>query len=190
MLLEQGLVKEKMGLLHLKGILEMVFQRLGVAGYRSVIGKAGEIYLYLGQEKLCAMRKVSRDFLNKLEIKNKDVFVAEVYLKEVFSHAGAKKKFQELPLYPGILRDISLVLKEDISAQQVLSQICQTAGQLLQEARVTDYYKGKQIPAGLRSLTVSCLYRSGERTLTDEEINPLHSRVLQALVDKFSVQIR
>ncbi len=190
MLLEQGLVKEKMGLLHLKGILEMVFQRLGVAGYRSVIGKAGEIYLYLEQDKLCSMRKVSREFLNKLEIKNKDVFVAEVYLKEVFSRAGSKKRFQELPLYPGILRDISLVLKEDILAQQVLSQICQTAGQLLQEARITDYYKGKQIPAGLRSLTISCFYRSGERTLTDEEINPLHSRVLQELVDKFSVQIR
>ena len=190
LLLEQGLVKEKMGFLHLKGILEMIFQRLGLNGYRLVTDKAGEICVFLGQEKLCSLRKVNREFLNKLDIKNKEVFTAEVYLDKVFPHVELKKKFKEMAVYPGILRDISLVLKEDIHAEGVLSVIKETAGPLLQEAGVTDYYKGRQIPAGLRSLTISCLYRSGERTLTDEEVNPLHARVLQALVDKFGVQIR
>ncbi|MFA5156473.1 MAG: phenylalanine--tRNA ligase subunit beta [Candidatus Omnitrophota bacterium] len=190
MLLERGLVSERMSMLHLKGILETVFQRLGISGYTFTSGQGGGVSALLGDEKLASLQTVNKDFLNRMEIKNREVFVAEVYLDKVFAAAGLKKKFNELPAYPGILRAISLLLKEEISSEQVLSLIKISAGDLLAEARISDYYKGKQVPVGLRGLTISCLYRSASRTLTDEEINSLHSRVLQALVDKFQVRIR
>jgi len=190
MLLEHGLVKEKMGALHLKGMLEAVFTRLGINSCKFIQDNAGEICVSAGENKLGSIRRIAEDFLGKLEIKNKEVFVAEVRLGKLFALESPKKKFQELPLYPGIQRDVSIVLKEEVPAEQVLSFIRESGGSLLEEVKVTDYYKGKQIAPGLRSLTISCFYRSGSRTLTDEEINPLHSGMLGALAGKFGVQIR
>jgi phenylalanyl-tRNA synthetase beta chain len=190
MLLEQGLVNEQMSLLHLKGILETVLLRLGIRDYKFASGQNAEISIFIGQDKIASLRAASRDFLSRMEIKNKEVFVAEVYLDKVIAAAGLKKKFNELPAYPGILRAISIFLDENTSAGEVLSVIKESAGELLEEVKVSDYYKGKQVPAGLRGLTISCLYRSASRTLTDEEVNPLHARVLRTLVDKIKVQIR
>jgi phenylalanyl-tRNA synthetase beta chain len=61
---------------------------------------------------------------------------------------------------------------------------------LLQEIKVIDYYKGQQIPAGFKGLTISCLYRSGERTLTEAEINPIHALVSDTLAERLQARIR
>ena len=95
-----------------------------------------------------------------------------------------------LPLYPGISRDISIILKEDISAGDLLKAIKERGRPLLKGARVSDYYKGKQIPAGYKGLTVSCIYRSQERTLTEDEINPAHSLICDLLKERFGAQLR
>ena len=68
--------------------------------------------------------------------------------------------------------------------------IKESAGPLLRQVKVLDVYKGKQIAQGFKSITVSCLYLAQDRTLTEEEINPLHSCVSKALIDKLGVQIR
>jgi len=93
-------------------------------------------------------------------------------------------------VYPAITRDISLTLKEDILIDNLLETIQLSGRPLLREVKIIDYYKGQQIPAGCRGLTISCVYRSDERTLTEEEINPVHSLITQALVDKFNAKIR
>jgi phenylalanyl-tRNA synthetase beta chain len=66
----------------------------------------------------------------------------------------------------------------------------QKSAPLLKEAKVIDYYRGKQIPAGCRGLTISCVYRSEEKTLTEEETDSLHARVLEALTQRLGAQIR
>jgi phenylalanyl-tRNA synthetase beta chain len=133
---------------------------------------------------------LEKAILEKLDIKNKEVFVLELSLERLLFYVNLDKKFSHLAVYPGITRDISFVLKENILAGDVLEAIKQEGKPLLKEAGVTDYYKGKQIPAGFRGLTISCFYRSQERTLTEAEITPLHARVCRVLADKFSAQIR
>ena len=128
--------------------------------------------------------------LDHFGIKNKDVLLSEIYLERLLRYAKPQRHFQALPRYPGITRDISFMAKDTVSTKQLLEFIQEKAGHLLKEAKVIDYYQGKQIPAGFKSLTVSCLYRSQERTLTEEEINPLHAAVLTGLTQEFGVQIR
>jgi phenylalanyl-tRNA synthetase beta chain len=136
------------------------------------------------------MEKLPGSALEKLDIKNRDVFVAALSLDRLLVHINTGRKFSPLPVYPGISRDISLILKEDISIGDVLGMIKGAAGPLLKDAKVTDYYKGKQIPAGFRGLTISCLYRSDERTLTEAEVSPVHSEVCKLLAGNFAAQIR
>lgn len=191
LLLEQGLTKDEAGLLHLKGILEVLFGRLSINEYKfNVEDNAAGVVIYIGKEKIGIMKKLQRDILNYLDIKNKEVFVAELSLDRLFPYIDLKKRFVPLPIYPSISRDISLILKEEVKIGEALEAVRQKAKPLLRQIKITDYYKGKQIPAGFKGITISCLYRSDERTLTEEEINPIHSLACAILVERFQAQIR
>ena len=189
--LPQGLIKEQVGPLHLKGIAEVLFSRLGIRDYALRLEDNGSlISLYVGGGKIGLLAKLEKSVLEKLEIKNKDVFVLELSLDRLFSFINRKKKFSHLPIYPGISRDISLALKEEILVGDILEAIREQGKPLLKEVRVLDYYKGKEISPGFKGLTLSCLYRSDARTLTEAEINPLHARICHLLIERFGGQIR
>jgi phenylalanyl-tRNA synthetase beta chain len=134
--------------------------------------------------------KLEKKILEAMDIKNKEVMAVELSLDKLFSFADLQKKLNPLPVYPGIGRDISLLSKDDILAEDILKVVRQAAGPLLKEVKIADFYRGKQVPQGFKSLTISCLYRADDRTLTDLEVNLLHEPVLTALKEKFSAQIR
>lgn len=191
LLLEQGLIKEEAGFLHLKGIIEALFERLGIVVYDfESRGNLSAILISAGQEEIGTMAKLQKGVLERLGIKNKDLYTAELCLDKVFSLAQLKKKFVPAPKYPGIARDISFILKEEVSVKNILLSIEGKGRPLLRAAKITDYYKGKQIPAGHRGLTISCFYRSDERTLTETEVAPLHASICAVLTEEFAVKIR
>jgi phenylalanyl-tRNA synthetase beta chain len=187
-LLAQGLIREEAGLLHLKGIIETLFERLGIKDF-DFENEAGGVAISVKQEKIGLMLELPKNTLDKLDIKNKKLFALEVSLEKIISCAQLKKEFSAPARYPGITRDISFILKENIPVKEILTAI-QEGGALLREVKIADYYKGKQIPAGFKGLTISCLYRSDERTLTEEEINPMHASACKILTDRFNAQIR
>jgi len=191
LLLQQGMVKEEASLLDLKGILEALFARLGIQDYKfNAKDNPSGALIYVNKEKIGTMTKLPRSILEKFDIKNKDVVVTELSLERLFSYANLSRKFAPLPVYPGISRDISIILREGIVIDDILKAMKEKGSPLLREVKVVDYYKGKQIPSGYRGLTISCLYRSDERTLTEAEVNPINSLVSFVLADKFSAQIR
>lgn len=190
MLLEKCLVKEEMGLLHLKGILEIIFEKLGIKDANFKMINAHQATVNLGEEKIGTLLKLEKNILDRLDIKNKEVVAAEISLGRLFPKVNLKKKFMPLPMYPGISRDISFVIKEGTKLEDIFKAIKENASLLLEQINVVDVYQGKQIPAGLKALTVSILYRSGERTLTEEEVNPIHVLVAKTLIEKFGAQIR
>jgi phenylalanyl-tRNA synthetase beta chain len=191
LLLEQGLIKEEVSLLYLKGILETLFAHLGVKDY-SFNNKesAAQITVYVNKEKVGFMTQMPRSLLEKLGIKNKEVFLAELSLEKIFSCADIKKRFVPLPIYPSISRDISIIIKETVALDDMLRAMREKGKPWLRDVKIVDYYKGKQIPSGFRSFTISCVYRSDERTLTEAQINPVHSLVSFVLADKFGAKIR
>lgn len=191
LLLEQGAVNDRLGILHLKGIIETFFQRFGVKGYSfGPAGAQNEFSIYAGDNKIGVMLRIQDNTLSNFGIKNKNVVAAEIHLNKVFSRMDLKKKFSALPVYPGISRDISLVVNEKIKVEDILSAIKENASYLLREVNVIDYYKGKQIASDAKGLTISCLYRCAERTLNDAEINLIHSSVCEKLTSKFCAKIR
>jgi len=191
LLFPQGQVRDKVGILHLKGILEVICGRLGIDDYDvSADASSGAVNIYIHGEKAGFMLGLQKNTLDRLNIKNKEVFVLELSLGRVFSSLNLEKKFSGLPKYPGITRDISFILKEEIPLNEVLKATQDAAKPLLRDIKIVDYYRGKQIPPGHRGLTVSFLYRSDERTLTEEEINPLHNLICGIITEKFKARIR
>ncbi|MDD5119770.1 MAG: phenylalanine--tRNA ligase subunit beta [Candidatus Omnitrophica bacterium] len=187
---KQGLVKDDINILHLKGILEALFNKLKVKDFNFTPQDDGKISILLGQKQAGFMLELSRQALDSVDIKNRQVVLAEVNLKQLFGCIGFEKKFASLPKYPAITRDISFVIKQDIAVRDLLIAIEEKGAPLLRSAKIADYYQGKQIPAGFIGLTVSCVYRLDERTLTEEEVNPLHNTVCSLLEERFGIKLR
>lgn len=187
---KQGLVRDEITLLHLKGILEVLFNRLGVMSFDFNCQEDHKINIMINRKQVGFMLNLSPQILSAFDIKNRQVSLAQVDLGILFDSINLEKKFLDIPKYPAITRDISFAINESVSVQELLATIKAKGGVLLSQAKIVDYYQGKQIPAGFRGLTVSCLYRLDSRTLTEEEITPVHNDICSLLKERFSIKIR
>jgi phenylalanyl-tRNA synthetase beta chain len=102
--------------------------------------------------------------------------------------AALESKFSALPKYPSSYRDISIIIDEGISSDEIISIVKQEPS--VKSVKVFDQFKGKNIPQGKKSLAFSIEYQRSDRTLTDEEVNSAHSAITQALQQKLSIQLR
>ncbi len=188
--LTKGQVRDKVGFLHLKGVLGVLCERLGIKDWRITSEPDGLLTLLVRKAPVATLAKLETGLLEHAQIKNTDVFVVEIPLEKLLSGGDFTKRFVPLPLYPPIARDISFSIRETTEVDAVLQAIGKNAPLLLKEVRVIDCYAGTQIPSGFKGLTVSCLYRSDERTLTEEEIAPLHTLISETLVKEFDARLR
>ena len=189
-LVNQGLIKDAVNILHLKGILESLFNKLGVKAYDFKPQEDGQINIIIGQQEAGFMLSLSEQALSAFDIKNKQVVLAEINLGKLLGHINLEKKFLGIPKYPAITRDISFVIKNEVPVKELLAVIENKGASLLSSVKVVDYYQGKQIPVGFKGLTISCIYRAPDRTLTEEEIAPLHNSICVSLEDSFGIKLR
>ncbi len=92
--------------------------------------------------------------------------------------------------YPGAARDLAFFAPVDLSVAEISQSMNKAGGKLLEKVELFDEYKGKNVPEGQRSLAFSLVYRAGDRTLTDAEVEEKHQKVRDTLVKEFKVSLR
>ncbi|RLI11941.1 phenylalanine--tRNA ligase subunit beta, partial [Candidatus Bathyarchaeota archaeon] len=108
---------------------------------------------------------------------------AEIWLGEIALPEPAERRYSPIGRYPGVRRDVSVL----VDAQVPYARLARDAAQALPpeaKLRLIDVYAGKGVPEGKVSYTLSVFYRHPERTLTDEEVNAWHERLVKALREK------
>jgi len=194
--LPQGRHKEEYSIFHIKGILEELFFAVGIGKYEFnakttlYFSEGSSFVVKLGDSELGVFGEIRPEILEAFDIKNKRVFAAEIQMEKIYQFFCLSRQYRPLPVYPAIKRDISLILKQDITAQQVKDVIIRNAGHNLKDVSVIDCYYGRQIPEGFKGIVFSCLYRSDDHTLTDTEVQGIHDNVLNALVRELQAKIR
>ncbi|MFH1689447.1 MAG: phenylalanine--tRNA ligase subunit beta [Candidatus Eisenbacteria bacterium] len=118
------------------------------------------------------------------------VFVFEIDLERLCGFIPSAVSFEELARYPKARRDVALVVDERSAAGDVLAAVETLKEPLLVDTQVFDIYAGKQLAAGKKSLGFGLTYMSRERTLTDEEVDEAHSRIVDHLMRKFGAVLR
>lgn len=124
--------------------------------------------------------------LHPLIAKNFDiktrVMIAEIEMETIHGmNINHRKQYTEIPKYPAIQRDISLLIPKHNLAQHYFKAIEKTDKKLIQKVELIDEYTGNKIEADKRSLTYSITYQADDRTLTEEEVNEIHASVLENL---------
>ncbi|MFH1753834.1 MAG: phenylalanine--tRNA ligase subunit beta [Candidatus Omnitrophota bacterium] len=179
----------------MKGILEMLFERLGVSGaiFKNanfpafLTGEAATIEI--SNERIGFLGGVRQGVLDKFDIKT-EALICQISLSKLFGHVNLEKKFREMPKFPSAKRDISIIIKKDVAYHTIISTMKEEGGRLLENIELFDQYIGPQIPHDSRSLAYSIEYRAEDKTLTDDEVARLHSKVCDALVQKLGATIR
>lgn len=118
------------------------------------------------------------------------VGVLEVDLDALISAGGADIEITPISSFPAATQDLSLVVDAAVAAGDVLSAVVDGAGELLEEARIVDDYRGNGVPEGSKSLTFALRFRADDRTLTAGEASDAKLSGAAAASERFGASIR
>ncbi|MEA3305729.1 MAG: hypothetical protein U9R52_02830, partial [Candidatus Omnitrophota bacterium] len=187
--------KDKVTFFDLKGMVETLFFELGIkeftlAGKQDIILSEG-----VSSEILHGGRCVGKMGCLAVNIQdafdlNQEVYLAEIYLDALFPFVKLGKKFRDIPKYPSVKRDISLILEDDIPFGKIVSLVEERGGELVENIEPFDSYTGKQIPPGHKGLSFRVEYRDREKTLTTEDVEKVHAAIRESLSAKLAARLR
>jgi len=103
---------------------------------------------------------------------------------------GVLVQFQELSRYPSIRRDLAVVVDEDVPAVKLKREIQRVAGERLKGLIIFDVYQGVGIETGRKSIAFGLILQDSSRTLTDDDVELIVSRVTDGLNKKFGAALR
>jgi phenylalanyl-tRNA synthetase beta chain len=178
--------KDSIEIFDLKGVLEKVFQHIGIspdygANKLASLDPGCAASIMLNGRYLGAMGKIDRKVLNNWDIKNRDVFFAGLHLDEIYPLPGRDLKYQPISEFPAIVRDVSLAVKNEIPYKRIEEICLKQGGEILRSVQFIEQYLGDKIQPGYKGLVFSCHYQSNIRTLREDEVTAVHERILQAL---------
>ncbi|MHC4916050.1 MAG: phenylalanine--tRNA ligase subunit beta [Planctomycetota bacterium] len=150
-------------------------------------GESGRVFQ--GDDFLGVIGRMHDDLRKTFELRTSPAML-EIDLEALIKRGLARKEVAELPRFPGIRRDVALVVEEPVTWAQVSEAVAEIACDLRQATEFLNVYRGKQVGAGKKSLAMAVTYRSPERTLTDTEVNDLHSELVEHLTGKLKATLR
>ena len=120
-------------------------------------------------------------------------FETPVFLFELSQDLLLQKQrasFKSLSKFPSVRRDLALLVKEDVTAGDIIAAIQSCSEPLLQEAVIFDVYRGKGVEEGYKSVALSLVLQNQAQTLTDVEIDAIVSTFLETLTQKTGAKLR
>jgi phenylalanyl-tRNA synthetase beta chain len=132
----------------------------------------------------------SQEVLEKFDFKNTTICGAELDLEQLLILRSGPAKAKQLPKFPSIRRDLSLVVSEEVPWVDIEAAVNKKAPAELEELRFVDIFRGKGIPAGKKSVTLSLLFRDNDGTLTHEAVDGFESAILDELTSSIGAVLR
>ena len=100
-------------------------------------------------------------------------------------------KYKEVSKYPEISRDISFVISKDINLNNYYEIVRDFAKNLIEEVKLIDEFESEEkFGAGKKSYTFRIVYRSPEKTLTNEEVNKIQEEIREETKKELNAVLR
>lgn len=117
-------------------------------------------------------------------------YTCELMFDVVARMAQTNIRYTPLPKYPSTSRDIALLVDETVPVGDIETVIKRSGGTILKEVKLFDIYRGKQIEEGKKSVAFALTYRDDNKTLTEEDVAPVHQELLLLLKERFNAVLR
>ena len=181
---------------NLKGIVDELLKRLGIEDveYETLKdnttfhpGRTAEVVVK--GKSIGIIGEIHPDVLENYDIKVR-CLVGELDFESIANKVQLDRKYKALPKYPSISRDIALLVDEDVRVREIEKVILANGKNLVEKVELFDVYSGDQVEDGKKSVAYSIIYRSSEKTLTDEEVVKVHEKILEQLEEKVNASLR
>jgi phenylalanyl-tRNA synthetase beta chain len=185
----------KLDVFDLKGVLEEFFEQYGVRGV-SYARRADSTTLllesatvHLGKLAIGELGQLQPALAKKYDLRDA-VLLAELNLDLLLQWRKPARVFKSLPAYPGIRRDVAMLVPEATTHEAILNIVKQTKPADLESVELFDVFRGKNVPSGQKSMAYAFTYRSAEKTLTDAEVNAAHEKLVEQFKKSLQAVIR
>ena len=180
----------------LKEIVNTIFDRLGIRDIEYVREENNPSFhpgrtanVLTNGINIGTLGEIHIDVLENYDMKER-AYVAQIDFNEVIKLTNLERKYEPLPKYPAVLRDLALVVKEDILVGDIEKIMIKHGEGLIEDIELFDIYRGNPIPEGMKSVAFSIIFRSQTKTLRDEEINKILETIIKDLEDTFDAKLR
>ncbi len=179
---------------YLKGVIEVIFQRLGIKNLKAAASKndvfAEGLMLSSAKAKLVEFGVVKKSILKHFDV-DQEVLFADFNWDAVIEIAKAQSnKFVGIPKYPEVRRDFALLLDETVSYAEIETIAAQTEKKLLKEVNLFDVYQGDNLPEGKKSYAVSFTFQDENKTMTDKQIDKIMSKLQYRFENELKAELR
>ncbi len=182
-----------------RGAIETLVSRLRVTGIEwrradlplFAAGRGAEVVVTVAGKarRLAVCGEASESALQEFDLDDRPG-LAEVDLEVLADVAGGTAMMQSLPRFPEVVRDLALILPEEVEWATVAATARNSAGERCREVRFFDEFRGKQIPKGRKSLAFSLRFRDDQRTLVSGEVDQWVADVVAALKSQHGAELR
>lgn len=180
----------------LKGCVETLLHLLQIRNFSFTpsegspfLHRGNALDLKVGKQKVGFVGEILPRILDTFQLSQK-TFVFELCLSLLLPNFSEQRKFHPLPKYPPVYRDIALVVDDTIPAQTVSDTMDKFQNKYIEEIEIFDYYKGKSLAPGKKSLAYRLKYQAYDHTLTDKEVNGLQEKLINKLHQELGAVLR
>lgn len=196
-ILTLGMYGENIDFYYLKGIIENLLETVGLTMYDIVKENSNKIYhpgrcanLKVGNDVFVTFGEIHPIASENFDIQNR-VYVAEINMDKVAKYARVNRKYTPIPKFPAVERDIALVVDENIEVGQIERIIKKKAKKLLETVELFDIFRSaEKLGENKKSVAYALKFRIADRTLTDEDVNPVMKDILNELEKSLGGKIR
>jgi phenylalanyl-tRNA synthetase beta chain len=179
----------------LKGILEEFFEQYGVRGMTYVRRESStplfleSAQIQLGKNVIGELGQLSPALARQYDLRDA-ALLAELNLDLILARRSPTKSFKAIPAFPAIRRDLALLVPENTTHEAILAAVKQAKPLFLESVELFDVFRGKNVPAGQKSVAYAFTYRNLEKTLTDAEVNASQEKLVAHLKQALAAVIR
>jgi phenylalanyl-tRNA synthetase beta chain len=133
---------------------------------------------------------VSQAVKDKFDFKNVMPCAAELDFEALSALQTGPVKVKSIPKFPAIERDLSIVIDENVRWADIAAAVNKKSPNELEGVHFVGIYRGKGIPSGKKSLTLTLVFRDRDGTLTHETVDRFQADILNGLTESTGAQLR
>lgn len=197
-----GMYGEDSDFYTLKGLVENILETANVNRYDIKKETENQSYhtgrcaiLKVGNDIIATFGEVHPEVLTNYDI-NRRVYLAEINITKIVKYSKSNKKYQEVPKFPAVERDIAVIVDEQVQVGDIEQTIIKKAKKLLKGKRslenlkLFDIYRDEKIGESKKSVAYSLIFRDTTKSLSDDEINPVMEEITAELQKQFNAELR
>ncbi len=180
----------------IKGVVVEMLKKIGVKELSFVPESSNETFhpgrcanIFAGEKKIGVMGEIHPNVAENYDMRDR-VNLCALDFSLLCSISDTEKIYEQIPKFPAMTRDIALLVKEEITVGEMENLIKTNGKEFLEDIALFDIYRGKQVKEGYKSVAFSLRYRDKEKTLTEEAVSKVHSKVLSALKEQLDADLR